>query len=88
MDDILESNPQKMVRSRSPNSMFVKPDNNESGFSNRRNLLDRQNRFSTAGEKDTIDEIAMKIFIKYDKDRSGFLDKKETLKMLDDILMN
>ena len=30
----------------------------------------------------------MKIFNKYDKDRSGFLDKGETLKMLDEILIN
>ena len=30
----------------------------------------------------------MKIFAKYDKDRSGFLDKGETLKLLDEILLS
>lgn len=38
--------------------------------------------------QDKIDEIALNIFNKYDKDKSGYLDKSETLKMLDDILIN
>jgi hypothetical protein len=39
-------------------------------------------------EVDIIVEITMKIFAKYDKDRSGFLDKGETLKLLDEILLS
>ena len=32
--------------------------------------------------------MVLKIFAKYDKDRSGFLDKPEVLKLLDEILIN
>jgi hypothetical protein len=32
--------------------------------------------------------MVMKIFLKYDKDRNGYLDKPEVLKLLDEILLN
>ena len=34
-----------------------------------------------------MEELVYKIFAKYDKDRSGFLDKPEVLKLLDEILI-
>ena len=33
-----------------------------------------------------VNQIVMKIFAKFDSDRSGFLDKRETLRLLDEIL--
>ena len=33
-----------------------------------------------------IDDIVKKLFLKFDTDRSGFLEKRETLKLLDEIL--
>lgn len=38
--------------------------------------------------RDPIYDLVQKIFMKYDSDRSGFLDKRETLKLLDEILLN
>ena len=35
---------------------------------------------------DEVEQIVHKLFAKYDKDRSGYLDKPEVLKLLDDIL--
>ena len=37
---------------------------------------------------DSIEEMVLKLFAKYDKDRNGYLDKNEVLKLLDEILMN
>jgi Ca2+-binding EF-hand superfamily protein len=38
--------------------------------------------------KDKIMDLVKQIFMKYDADRSGFLDKVEVLKLVDDILLN
>ena len=37
---------------------------------------------------DPIEQLVEKIFAKYDKDRNGYLDKSEILKLLDEILLN
>ena len=57
-------------------------------FSNSSQQRPNKNRFESPPPSDIIGSLTMKIFNKYDKDRSGFLDKGETLKMLDEILIN
>lgn len=47
-----------------------------------------KNRFGPPAVNDIIDTLVMQIFNKYDKDRNGYLDKTETLKLLDEILIN
>jgi Ca2+-binding EF-hand superfamily protein len=37
---------------------------------------------------DQIEEMTIKLFMKYDVNRSGFLDKREALVMLDELLMS
>jgi Ca2+-binding EF-hand superfamily protein len=37
---------------------------------------------------DPIEQSVYKIFAKYDKNRSGYLEKNEILKLLDEILLN
>ena len=39
-------------------------------------------------DKQNINDLVDKLFMKYDINRSGFLDKREVLEMLDEILMN
>jgi Ca2+-binding EF-hand superfamily protein len=41
-----------------------------------------------ATEEDDISNLIQKAWYKYDVDRSGYLDKRETLRFLNDILMN
>lgn len=38
--------------------------------------------------KDLIEEMTLQIFEKYDTNRSGYLEKREVLQMLDAILAN
>lgn len=42
----------------------------------------------TTREQDVISTMVMKIFAKFDSDRSGFLEKMETYKLLNEILAN
>ena len=37
---------------------------------------------------DSIEQMVHKIFAKHDKDRSGYLEKPEVLKLLDEILIH
>lgn len=39
-------------------------------------------------EPDSIEVMVHRIFAKYDKDRNGYLDKPEVLKLLDEILIH
>lgn len=41
-----------------------------------------------ATEEDEISNLIQKAWYNYDVDRSGYLDKRETLRFLNDLLMN
>ena len=38
------------------------------------------------GSKDSMDDIVNNLFYKYDANRNGFLDKYETIRMINEIL--
>ena len=38
------------------------------------------------GQKDSIDDIISKLFAKYDTNRNGFLEKTETLRLINEVL--
>lgn len=40
----------------------------------------------TQNDNDLIQDLVQDIFIKYDTNRSGYLEKRETLRLVDDVL--
>mgnify|MGYP000923921604 CR=1 FL=1 len=47
-----------------------------------------RNYMNPSKNVDQIEEMTIKLFMKYDVNRSGFLDKREALVMLDELLMS
>jgi Ca2+-binding EF-hand superfamily protein len=73
------------------NRFFAEFDDNGDGVISRGECYNFVKRFlggPVVTKLDPIEQLVLKIFSKYDKDRSGYLDKPEVLKMLDEILIN
>ena len=47
-----------------------------------------RNYMNPSKNVDQIEEMTIELFMKYDVNRSGFLDKREALVMLDELLMS
>ena len=74
------------------NNFFARYDDNGDGVISKGECYNFVSEFlnqgQTRGTQDSIFDLVQKIFAKYDTDRSGFLEKREVLKLLDEILLS
>ena len=91
LDEILLSQGRPQTTQSQFNRFFSEFDDNGDGVISKNECYNFVNNFINQGQnksRDPIEQLVLKIFAKYDKDRSGFLEKNETLKLLDEILLN
>ena len=90
LDEILISHGKQKSTMSQFNRFFAEIDDNGDGVLSRNECTRFVRRFLGVGAPvtDPIETLVYKIFAKYDKDRNGYLDKPEVLKMLDEILIN
>ena len=95
LDEILINQGRPKTTISQYNRFFAEFDNNGDGVISRnecasfvRKFLGLGGRVAPKGSSNPIDILVDKIFDKYDKDRSGYLEPRECLKLLDEILKN
>jgi Ca2+-binding EF-hand superfamily protein len=88
LKELLNQHHQKPPTALSFNKWFAEHDLNNDGHISKKEMAPFVRKFfnSPLSQADTIDEMVVEFFDKYDTNRNGVLERREALKMLNEIL--